>query len=99
MTPGRSEGRTICDGPGLHCGLLGVDMVDDGKGHHRDPLQGGDFLADFIVRTRSKDLRHCDLSTVVSARPARLLLLRPWQVPSLVGAVAADRLIGIGDSF
>ena len=29
--------------------------------------QGGGFLVDFIVRARYKDLRHCDLSTVLPA--------------------------------
>jgi hypothetical protein len=47
------------------------------KGIPESPRQGGDFLTDFIVRTRDKDLRHCDLSTALSARAERLLSLRP----------------------
>jgi hypothetical protein len=31
------------------------------KGILESPREGGDFLADFIVRARGKDLRHCDL--------------------------------------
>jgi hypothetical protein len=46
------------------------------KGILESPRQGGDSLADFIVRTRKKDLRHCDLSTVLSDRAERLLSLR-----------------------
>lgn len=42
------------------------------KGILESLRQGGDYLADFIVRTRNKDLRHCDLSTVLSARVERL---------------------------
>jgi hypothetical protein len=40
------------------------------------PWQRGGCLADFIVRTRDKDLRHCDLSTVLSDRAERLPSLR-----------------------
>jgi hypothetical protein len=46
------------------------------KGILESPRQGGDCLADFIVRTRDKELRHCDLSTVLSDRAERLLSLR-----------------------
>ncbi len=47
------------------------------KGILESPCQGGDLLSDFIVRTRSKDLRHCDLSNVMSDRAQRLLSMRP----------------------
>jgi hypothetical protein len=40
------------------------------------PRQGGDFFADFIVRTQSTDLRMCDLSSVQSDRAERLNSLR-----------------------
>jgi hypothetical protein len=36
------------------------------------PCQGGDFLADFILRTSGRDLRMCDLSSVQSDRAGRL---------------------------
>jgi hypothetical protein len=36
------------------------------------PRQGGDFLADFVLRTSGRDLRRCDLSTIQSDRAERL---------------------------
>jgi hypothetical protein len=36
------------------------------------PRQGGDFLADFILRTSGRDLQRSDLSTIQSARAKRL---------------------------
>ncbi len=39
------------------------------------PREGGDFLADFILRTGGKDLPRCDLSTRQSARAERLEVL------------------------
>src|ERR1700757_2154859 len=36
------------------------------------PLQGGDFLAAFILRTSGRDLPRSDLSTIQSVRAERL---------------------------
>jgi hypothetical protein len=36
------------------------------------PRQGGDFLADFILKTQGKNLEMCDLSSVQSDRAERL---------------------------
>jgi hypothetical protein len=56
------------------------------KGILESPAKG-DCLADFIVRTRSKNLRHCDLSTVLSAWAERLLLLTSFaRIPRKSGA-------------
>jgi hypothetical protein len=46
------------------------------KGILDNPRQGGDCLADFIVKTRGRELRRFDLSTVMAERTERIALLR-----------------------